>query len=284
MRTQTRRALWLALLAPLVPLTARAGGEYTQNRAMGGGAVAAVADHSAIAVNPAGMGQFVRYSVGALWMREPDHWALGVSVLDSQSSTLSMGLDYRWRRPHSGRDNQPFHLTNELVLGVAEYYEGILHAGVNYRLSSWKFSPDQRLSYGHNFGAGLIVPAGEQWRFGAAVHDVVPIWPSFNHDPRAQIGVAAAAFESILTFTLDGIWHWDQGRLGEVWDVAAGIEAIALKELGLRLGGHYDIWRNEFTFSAGAGWFFPRGHMGYSYVRFPNGKPGHTISFEVVAF
>lgn len=277
------RSLFVVPLALMLPGIASATG-YVQNRAMGGASVAAVADNSGIAVNPAGMGQLLRYTVGIMWAHEPGGWDTGASIVDSQSTTLSMGVDWRYRRP-SRAGTRPFHIANDLVVGIAEAYEGITFVGLNYHLSAWKSRVGEDYDYGHNAGGGIIVPAGEHLRFGAAVADVLPFAPGLDYRPNADVGLAINAADGILTITLDGIWYWDEGQVGQVWDVVAGVEAIALKEIGLRFGSRTNVVTLEHTLSAGAGWFLPRGHLGYAYELAPRGGgPSHVISLEVLAF
>lgn len=277
------RSLFAAALVMILPGLASATG-YVQNRAMGGASVAAVADNSSIAVNPAGMGQLLRYTVGMMWAHEPGGWDMGASIVDSHSTTLSMGVDWRYRRP-SKSGTRPFHIANDLVVGIAEAYEGIMFVGVNYHLSAWKPRVKKGYDLGHNAGAGIIVPAGEHLRLGAAVADVLPFAPGLDYRPNADVGMAIAAADGILTITLDGIWYWDEGQIGQVWDVVAGVEAIALKEIGLRLGSRTNVVTLEHTLSAGAGWFFPRGHVGYAYELAPSGRgPSHVVSLEILTF
>ncbi len=282
--TTIRAMASLLLSAACVVPTAAAAGSYVQNRAMGGAAAAAVADNSSIVVNPAGMGQLLRYTVGMMWAHEPGGWDMGASIVDSHSTSLAMGVDWRYRRP-SRSGTRPFHIANDLTIGIGEAYEGIMFVGLSYHLSAWKPSVQKGYDMGHNAGAGVIVPAGDHLRFGLAVHDVLPFSPGLDYRPNGDLGLAVAAAGGILTITLDGIWYWDEGQLGQVWDVVAGVEAIALEEIGLRLGSRTNVVTGDHTLSAGAGWFFPRGHVGYAYELAPNGGgPSHVVSLEILTF
>lgn len=274
----------LLLAALLLAPSLAAAGSYVQNRAMGGAAAAAVADNSSIVVNPAGMAQLLRYTLGTFWAHEPGGWDMGASIVDSHSTTIAMGVDWRYRRP-SRSGTRPFHIAHDLSVGIAEAYEGFIFVGLKYHMSAWKTMVKKGYDLGHNLGGGVIVPAGDHLRFGLAVHDVLPFAPGLDHRPNGDVGLALAAAEGILTFTLDGIWYWEEGETGQVWDIVAGLEAIALKEIGLRLGSRTNVVTLDHTLSAGAGWFFPRGHIGYAYELAPNGGgPSHVVSLEILTF
>lgn len=294
-------AVAVLLLAGLAPAPAAAqdparpsiaeGGEYSQNEGMGGAGAAIVADLSAIESNPAGMSQYHRYSVGGLGAQVPGGYKLGVSVLDSQSSIISMGVDYRyWRMNQSerlperdawrgGGDNR-VRTRNDLVLAIGEYYEDKVYFGVNWRYNWWWEGHESESRNAYNFGAGVIVPATEWLRFGVASFDFVPFEDRFR-DARIDLGTAIQ-YEEVLTIAVDGIWHWDQGP--SAWELVTGAEAVILREVGVRLGWRKHLAAGAQSFHAGLGWIFEKGHIGYAFVHNPELGNTHMGSLEFNVF
>ncbi len=284
---------WIVAVALLGTAgNAAAEGIYGQNRGMGGFSSAAVMDQSAIEVNPAGMSQIPRYTVGTVYGHAGTGWTFGASIIDSKNAPFTMGADFRIQQPTGGStaDATAFgaHRGMDLHLSVAEFYEQKVHLGFGYHFKKVKTLAPRPVSSAaccvkkknHNLQAGILAPIHEQYRMSIVLQDI--LWFTDNAPPaRFVIGHAYAPHNAIV-ITQDTMMFSNAIKR---WTLALGFEAIAKEQIGLRGGYKYEFLPdrgNRMEFSTGAGWFFPKGQIAYAFNTEPGDNFKHTVSLELM--
>jgi len=265
-------------------------GSYAQNRAMGGAAAAMVADASATLVNPAGLSQVQRYSIGLLYAKPDNGNVVGASIVDSQTSPLAMGINYRQERLDKNAANgQAVWRRQQVGIGLSEFYGGKVHAGFGWNYVREDFglgvSPTTQEDF-RNFVLGAVFPVNEFFRIAT----VSELLPDGDVDlAKSQTGLAVRV-KDVFALALDGIWRWEDSS-GENWTVAVGTEVMALGFIGLRGGWRHNLKYGNTFWSGGAGFFMPKedpkAHIAYAFTSEPSptGRQNrHTISMEILAF
>jgi len=200
----------------------------------------------------------------------------------TMTSPIAMGVDYRFTRVFEKyQAGAGYDKLNTLRLALGEFYADKVNFGVGYEIKF--FHPEvttvERTTV-HNFHLGFIFPINDWFRLGLSTNEFVPIKKDRPRDPRATLGFGFSPHKAVVLY-LDAIGHWEGGG-GRDWDMVFGMEFLAMDQIGLRFGYGANIYRDEFkAVSTGLGWFFPRGHMGYSYNTEPGDHDRHTASFTL---
>lgn len=245
-------------------------GLYGPNQAMGGAGAAGAEDGSALFLNPAGLSQRRQYTLSGILGFHPDAQWGGGAALDTSSSPLGLGVDYRFFREAPRREHF-------LHVGVSEYYLDTLYFGISYR-HHWFWDP----GFGEYrdfpaFGLGIIIPLA-YFRLGVAALDQLPRRDPYG-DPRLAAGLALRVFW--FTLLLDGIYHQE----GKVWELAGGGE-LNLWNIGFFRGGYrYDLEHSLHSLHLGGGVKLGEVlHGDYAFTRLPGKRSQHTLSLELILF
>lgn len=258
--------------------------DYGQGRGMGAG-VAVVADHSAIEMNPAGITQLPFYTVGSLFFHEETGAAFGFSLLDNRTTGIGMGLDYRNERPIEGRSREyGALLDHKLVIALGEYYEDKLHIGFAYVFEREKLGLANGVTQitkdnHHNLNVGLIVPVNQKLRMGIVGYDLA--WFGDKAPPPRTTGGIGWLPHKYVVLVADVIQVSDNYKH---WQGALGADFLIDEQFALRGGYHQDYWKatdRPITWSAGLGWFFPKGQLSYSFNTVVEKYFRHTLALEV---
>lgn len=274
--------LAVAMTLALPPMAGLAF-DYGQGRGMGAG-TAVVADHSAIEMNPAGITQLPRYSIGMLFNHTGPGAGFGFSLLDNKTTGIGMGIDYRNTRPIEGHAKEFGSLvSHKLNIALGEYYEGKVHIGMGYNFRRDKLGIVNGVTQptdlnNHNMYTGAIVPINEKLQLSLVSYDLA--WFGDNAPPpRITSGAAWLPHEQVV-LVVDVIQVTDNIRH---WQTAVGADFLIKDSFALRGGWHEDFYKpvRRMTWSAGLAAFFQKGSLSYAFNTEPGKNFRHTLALEV---
>jgi len=246
-----------------------------ESQGFGGAGVARSMDATSLLINPAGIAMRQRYTLSAMGgFLERDRW-FGISVIDTQTSPLGLGVGYIYaRKPDGDREHY-------LRVSVSEYYLETIYFGLSYR-HHWFWDP----SFGEYrdfpaFGLGMILPLA-YFQLGLSLMDFLPRRDP-RLDPRIRTGIS---IPFSVADPLGGGVHFDGIRKGykNEWEIAGGIELLFFQKLFLRGGYHQDLRETRGSFHGGAGLAFSVLRMDYAFIFHPGGLKEHALSLELAVF
>ncbi len=243
-----------------------------RNMAMGGAYESLGYGAEVIAGNPAALSLYKRYQIEAngAWDVPSGYVTGGVSLADSSSSALAMGISYNFAT-FGAYDRRWAHLTTvALALAIAEW----LHIGVSGR--------HQVITGATNTNsitvtAGIVFKPFEWLSMSFSGHNLIP---NYNADVvRYFVASVSSQIAGQLSPVFDLRMDFNQPtpRLAYM----GGVEWLIAMRFPLRAGYQYDNIGNHQYLSAGAGWFVEGSGFDLSYRHEIKGDEGRLIALTV---
>lgn len=248
--------------------------QQARNMAMGGAFESLGYGAEVISGNPAGLTMYKRYQIEAngAWDIPSGYATGGVSLADSSSSALGMGISYNFVT--FGAFNRRWaHLTTvALAYAVADW----LHLGVSGRhqvITGFTNTNSITMS------AGLILRPFDWLSMGFSGHNLIP---NYNSDVTRYF---VASVSSVIAGQLSPVFDLriDFNRPTPRFAYMAGVEWLILQRVPLRVGYQQDNIGiddlNHHTYlSGGLGWFVEGSGVDVSYRHELGGDAGRLIA------
>lgn len=262
-------AVALSLTLSLVPVVARGAepAEELRNianaRALGMGSAFRATGLGADALqgNPAAMALFPAYRIEGTGAYDPRNKEgfLGISLADSSSGRLALGVDYHWLSLGRGGARSTANLstlgaalplTQSLLIGLSGHY--------------LRLNGQTRFANSITLDGGLLVRLGEQVTVGVSGHNLIDTenveLTRYYSAHLAYVGMAA-----VLAFDVRGDF---ETRDSAVFTYNAGAEYILNQTVPVRVGYTYDGFQEISRVTAGLGFLSPGGggvDLGYQH-------------------
>ncbi len=222
--------------------------DVTSARAYGmGGAYRALGlGTEAVLGNPAAMALFPSYRVEATgaWDVGQKEGLLGVSVLDSTSSRLAMGIDYHWVSLGRGGARTSAHLSS-LGVGLPLSQTVMLGAVARYL----RLSGESRFANSVTADAGLLLRLSNNFMAGVSAHNLIDTDnPELTRYFTAHVGVLTQQLTVAGDVRADFVTEDKR-----TFTYSAGLEYLVGQMLPLRAGYTYDGFRRTSQLSTGLG-------------------------------
>jgi opacity protein-like surface antigen len=222
--------------------------DVTSARAYGmGGAYRALGlGTEAVLGNPAAMALFPSYRVEATgaWDVGQKEGLLGVSVLDSTSSRLAMGIDYHWVSLGRGGARTSAHLSS-LGVGLPLSQAVMLGAVARYL----RLSGESRFANSVTADAGLLLRLSNNFMAGVSAHNLIDTGnPELTRYFTAHVGVLTQQLTVAGDVRADFVTEDKR-----TFTYSAGLEYLVGQMLPLRAGYTYDGFRRTSQLSTGLG-------------------------------
>jgi opacity protein-like surface antigen len=222
--------------------------DVTSARAYGmGGAYRALGlGTEAVLGNPAAMALFPSYRVEATgaWDVGQKEGLLGVSVLDSTSSRLAMGIDYHWVSLGRGGARTSAHLSS-LGVGLPLSQAVMLGAVARYL----RLSGESRFANSVTADAGLLLRLSNNLMAGVSAHNLIDTGnPELTRYFTAHVGVLTQQLTVAGDVRADFVTEDKR-----TFTYSAGLEYLVGQMLPLRAGYTYDGFRRTSQLSTGLG-------------------------------
>lgn len=231
--------------------------------AMGLGARASAASTSALSYNPANLALNRSYHIETMVGYEPSGTRLqfGGALVDSFSSSLAMGVQYRYVLGNGndgyaamdGRIGLAFSLGEAFSIGVAGRYHSITREGQQDGDTRGPFAE------GVNVDASIRVTPVAGLHIAAIGQNLVDYGTSLV--PRLVGGSLSYTIDNMVTLAADGLadlstFHEESGSLRPELLVGGAAELFT-GEVPIRVGYYFDTGRSLHTISAGLGYVRP---------------------------
>ena len=261
----------LSLTLSVVPFLARAAtterADELRNIAsarslgMGGAYRATGLGADALLGNPAAMALYPAYRIegtGAYDPRNKEGY-LGISLADSSSGRLALGVDYHWLSLGRGGGRTSANLS---TLGAALPLGQSLLIGLSGHYL--RLNGQSRFANSITMDAGILVRLSEQLSLGVSGHNLIDTenveLTRYYSAHLAYVGMAA-----VLAFDVRGDF---ETRDSAVFTYNAGAEYILNQTVPVRVGYTYDGFQEISRVTAGVGFLSPGGggvDLGYQH-------------------
>ena len=270
--------LAVVLLIIVLPFSASAfyfGGEKALGLA---GAYIAVADDTcAIFMNPAGMSQSKSYVFDVNYQveKKPDAKLWGVSLLDSQTGTLAMGLGY-YKKGRNDPNNLLSDRDENFVIALSEAYSPRLLLGLNYKYIKQRgpWNNDDTMD------VGLLFKPSPQFSIGLTGKNLI----STDIDEVHKLYTAGVAYRTGVAGLSFDITKDDSTKTERDVMYSYGMEGLFLKSVIMRTGYMTDKRVGKKFYSFNVGWAFSGFSVGYAYLRdeVDTNSSIHTLSLKLI--
>ena len=243
-----------------------------RNIAMGGAYESLGYGAEVISGNPAGLSLYKRYQIEAngAWDVPSGYATGGVSLADSSSSALAMGIAYNFVT-YGGFERRWAHLTTvAFALAIADW----LHIGLSGRHQVITGATNTNSI---TMTAGVILKPWQWLSIGFSGHNLIP---NYTQDiTRFFVASISSLIFNQLSPVFDLKMDFNLGtpRLAYL----AGVEWLIAQSFPVRLGYQYDNIGNHQYLSAGAGWFVEGSGFDLSYRHELGGAEGRLIALTV---
>ena len=262
-------AVALSLTLSLVPVIARGAepAEELRNianaRALGMGSAYRATGLGADSIlgNPAAMALFPAYRIEGTGAYDPRNKEgfLGISLADSSSGRLALGVDYHWLSLGRGGARSTANLS---TLGAALPLSQSLLIGLSGHYL--RLNGQSRFANSITLDGGLLVRLGEQVTVGVSGHNLIDT-ENVELTRYFSAHVAYVGMAAVLAFDVRGDF---ETRDSAVFTYNGGAEYILNQVVPLRVGYTYDGFQKISRVTTGVGFLSPGGggvDLGYQH-------------------
>ncbi len=243
-----------------------------RNVAMGGAYESLGYGAEVISGNPAGLSLYKRYQIEAngAWDIPSGYATGGVSLADSSSSALAMGISYNFVT-FGAFERRWAHLTTvALALAIADW----LHIGLSGR--------HQVITGATNTNSitltgGIIIRPAQWLSIGFSGHNLIP---NYNSDVTRYF---VASISSLIAGQFTPVFdlRMDFNQPTPRFAYMGGLEWLIAQSFPVRIGYQHDDINKHQYLSGGVGWFVEGSGFDVSYRHELKGDEGKMVSLTV---